>query len=327
MGRIEVIPIKCRVRTERFDIALEITAELKRNNVVLKERDILVVSSKFAAISQGRIMDLTKVKVGNEARRLSRIYRLRPTLAQLVLDESDSILGGIPGYLLAMSKGILAPNAGLDLSNAPMGFAILLPSDPILLALKIRRRIRALSSGISKVGVVLSDSRVTPARLGTVGIAIASAGIRRTMDMRGTTDLFGKKLKVTIRAIADQIATAAEIVMGEANESVPVVIVRGIRDVFERPRTDFEKTSVIPQDKCLIIAGLRNSNQRPSSLRYLNTKVSRRKQLAARPASASIGPYHILWRPYIKSGIQDIPTARTNNLQRQVTSGVGEFPN
>jgi coenzyme F420-0:L-glutamate ligase len=261
--RIQIIPVKCRVKKKRFDIALEIIEDLKRNNIGLKDMDILVVSSKFAAISQGRIADLSKVEVGPRAKRLSRIYHVQPTLAQLVMDESDSIIGGIPGYLLAMSKGILAPNAGLDLSNAPLGFAVLMPSNSERLALKIRQQILSHNSDLSNIGVILSDSRVTPTRLGTVGIAIASSGIKKTIDMRGSSDLFGKELKVTLRAIADQIATAAEIVMGEANEAVPVVVIRGIKDIFEKPKTDFEKTSVISEDKCLIISGLRNS--RPKS--------------------------------------------------------------
>lgn len=268
MGIIELIPIKCRVRNEKFDLALELIHEFKKNRVVLKEKDIVVVSSKFAAVSQGRIANLSKVKVGHEARHLSKIYSVQPELSQLVLEESDSVLGGVPGYLLAMSKGILAPNAGIDLSNAPEGFAIMQPSNSENLASEIRLRILAhiRSKSISKLGVVLSDSRITPGRLGTVGIAIATAGIRKTLDMRGAPDLFRKKLKVTLRAIADQLATAAEIVMGEADEAVPVVVIRGVKDAFEKPRTGFEKTSVISEDKCLIISGLRNPYRARSSL-------------------------------------------------------------
>lgn len=268
VGRIELFPVKCDVKTDRFDLAKELKQAIKKNRIALKDGDILVVSSKYAAVSQGRIADLNKVKVSKEARHLSRIYSLKPELAQLVLEESDSILGGVKGYLLAMSDGILAPNAGIDLSNCPRGFAVLQPSNPERLAAFLRQRMMSagVKSGASRLGVIFSDSRITPARLGTVGIAIASAGIRKTIDLRGAPDLFQNELKVTLRALADQLATAAELLMGETNEGVPLVMIRGIEDAFETPATELEKISAIPEDRCLIISGLRHRYRKRSRL-------------------------------------------------------------
>lgn len=260
VGRIELFPVNCDVKTGRFDLALELKQAIKRNRAALRNNDILVVSSKYAAVSQGRIADLSKVQVSKEARHLSRSYSMKPELAQLVLEESDSILGGVPGYLLAISDGILAPNAGIDLSNCPPGFAVLQPSNPERLAASLRQRMMSIGvkTGVRQMGVIFSDSRITPARLGTVGIAIASAGIRKTIDLRGAPDLFQNELKVTLRALADQLATAAELLMGETNEAVPLVVIRGVEDAFETPRTEFEKISAIPEDRCLIISGLRH---------------------------------------------------------------------
>ncbi|HVB12116.1 MAG TPA: coenzyme F420-0:L-glutamate ligase [Nitrososphaerales archaeon] len=251
------------MRFEKFNLAFEITEELEKNRISLKDGDILVVSSKFSAVSEGRFVDLSKIVVTKEAKKVALSYRIKPELAQLVLNESDSILGGIPGFLLTLVGGVLAPNAGIDLSNAPQGWAILYPKKPQLSAMKLRRNLLGIieSKGrkIRRLGVIFSDSRVTPTRLGTVGVAIGSAGIRPTIDMRGMLDLFNNKLKVTLRGLADQIATAAEISMGEADESVPVVIVRGVDSAFEGPRTKFERMMTIAPEKCLIISGLKNS--------------------------------------------------------------------
>ena len=260
---IELIPLKCSVRFEKFNLALAISQELQKNRISLKDGDILVVSSKFSAVSEGRFLDLSKIAVTNEAKKISLAYRIEPELAQLVLEESESILGGIPGFLLTLVGGVLAPNAGIDLSNAPHGWAILYPKKPQLSASKLRRNllgiIESKGGNIRRLGVIFSDSRVTPTRLGTVGVAIGSAGIRPTIDVRGKLDLFNNRLKVTLRGLADQIATAAEISMGEADESVPVVIVRGVDSAFVIPRTKFERMMTIAPEKCLIISGLKNS--------------------------------------------------------------------
>ena len=171
------------------NLANAIIEELHKNRISFKDGDILVVSSKFSAVSEGRFVDLSKIVITKEAKRLALVYRIKPELAQLVLNESESILGGIPGFLLALVGGVLAPNAGIDQSNAPRGWAILYPRKPQLSAIKLRRNLlnilRRKGREIKKLGVILSDSRVTPTRLGTVGVAIGVSGIRPTIDMRG----------------------------------------------------------------------------------------------------------------------------------------------
>src|SRR5579875_2208227 len=269
-SKVEIIPIHCKARFEEFDLASVVASEISRNRQRLKDRDVLVISSKFAAVAEGRFVELKGVKPGPGARRLSRSYGIDPQISELILEESDSILGGIRGFVLAFAKGVLAPNAGIDRSNARPGYAILYPSNFDLTARNLRSRLLSSRSrspsthnsggrGTSKLrnlGVVLCDSRISPARLGTTGVAISVAGFEPVRDLRGTTDLFGNKLKVTMRALADQIASAAEIVMGESTESVPVVIVRGA-DVSFLDRDDDRKMSIEPEN-CLIIQGLKN---------------------------------------------------------------------
>jgi coenzyme F420-0:L-glutamate ligase/coenzyme F420-1:gamma-L-glutamate ligase len=260
-SKIFILPIKARKRFGKFVLGKVVSDELKRNRVKLRGNDIIVVSSKFAAMSEGRFVNLSTINPSSKAYDLASKYKVDPTLAQLVNEESEVILGGIPGFILAVSKGILAPNAGIDRSNVPKGFAILYPTNPQETAEKLRadllRRHSSRLGGISKLGVVLSDSRVTPTRLGTIGIAIAAAGFRPVLDFRGFKDLFGNTLKVTMKAEADELASAAQLVMGEAYESVPIVIIRGYHAKFSGLSQD-SGSMVISPEKCLYVQGLKN---------------------------------------------------------------------
>ncbi|MEM2141621.1 coenzyme F420-0:L-glutamate ligase [Nitrososphaera sp.] len=189
-----------------------------------KDSDILVVSSKFVAMSEGRFVKLDTVRPGAKAKRLAKKFRMDERLAELVLQEADMIVGGIPGFVLAIRKGMMAPNAGIDKSNVPPGHVILYPKKPFASAQKLRQKF--LDNGI-KLGVILADSRLMPTRRGTTGIAIACAGFEPVEDDRGKRDLFGNTLKVTLRAVADSLATAGVAVMREAAESTPAAVVRG----------------------------------------------------------------------------------------------------
>ncbi len=184
-------------------------------------------------------------------------------MAELVLVESDIVFGGIPGFVLSLADGTLAPNSGYDKSNVPKGWAVQYPADPFATAVALRQFLmgkanQSSKNSISRLGVILSDSRVTPTRLGTVGIAVSYSGIKPTLDMRGTTDLLGNTLVVTLRGIADQLATAAQLVMGESNEARPIVIIRGFYDGFGEPKNDFERKSTIAPEQCLILRSLKN---------------------------------------------------------------------
>ena len=266
---VSLIPIHSQVKFERFELAEEVQRTLARNSQKLRNRDILVVSSKFAAVSEGRVRKLSDVLPSSKAVRLSRLFEIDPRLAQLILEESSEILGGIPGFALALTKSgaCLAPNAGIDRSNAPEGWVVLYPKKPEFTASSLRSKIIENSTDIRDLGVILSDSRVTPTRLGTVGVALAVSGIRATIDERGNRDLFGNTLKVTLRAIADDLATAAQLVMGEAREATPIVLVRGFQDAFGDPKNRFEESMNISPEKCLILQGLKNSSKTKTLIR------------------------------------------------------------
>jgi coenzyme F420-0:L-glutamate ligase / coenzyme F420-1:gamma-L-glutamate ligase len=254
-----IIPINVVVHLEQFDLPSAVWDEIIRNGEEIKDADVIVVSSKFAALSEGRLIDLSTVPSGERAVALAARYSIDPALAQLVLDDSEKILGGIPGFVLSIVGGTLAPNAGYDHSNVPKGFAVQYPKDPNRTARSLREKLISKSGEkIRNLGVILSDSRVTPTRLGTVGVAVGFAGLRPVLDMRGKPDLLGNKLVVTLRAVADQIATAAQLVMGESDESRPITIIRGFTEAFGEPTNESESRMTIDSDRCLILNGLRN---------------------------------------------------------------------
>ncbi|HZD42585.1 MAG TPA: coenzyme F420-0:L-glutamate ligase, partial [Methanomicrobiales archaeon] len=192
----------------------------------LKEGDVIVVAETVVATAEGSLIRLSDVTPSSRAIDLAEQYSMDPRLVEIVLQESDSVVGGIKGFLLTMKGGTLLPNAGVDESNAPSGYVSPLPADPDASAEALRRGLED-RWGVH-IAVVIADSRTHAMRLGCSGIAIGCAGIRSVVDERGRHDLFGRELHVTQRAVADCIASAAELVMGEADESVPAAIVRNI---------------------------------------------------------------------------------------------------
>jgi coenzyme F420-0:L-glutamate ligase len=216
--------------------------------------DILVFAETAVATAEGNIIDLSTVTPSLRAQELAKKYQMDPCTAEVVLQESDSIVGGIPGFLLCMKAGTLLPNAGVDASNAPPGCVTPLPKDPDRSALAIKTAIER-RYGV-KVGVIIADSRTHAMRLGCSGVAIGCAGIAAVIDDRGRSDLFGRKLEVTKRAVADNIVSAAELVMGEADECTPAAIIRGIG----LPIGDQVGIESIAADECLFMGVLRNSS-------------------------------------------------------------------
>ena len=177
--------------------------------------DILVIAESPLATSEGRIIRLTEVVPTAEAEALAKEYSIDVRLAEIVLQESDEIVGGVPGYLLARRGNLFLPNAGIDESNAPDGMVTLLPKNPDASAKRIRDEIQKRFG--KDVAVLVVDSRTHAMRLGVSGVAIGVAGLRPITDERGKKDLFGHELQVTRRAVADGLASTAELLMGEAD--------------------------------------------------------------------------------------------------------------
>jgi coenzyme F420-0:L-glutamate ligase len=192
----------------------------------VRDGDVIVIAESAVATAEGREIRLQDVVPSQRAEEVAQTYAMDPRLAEVVLRESDAVVGGIPGFLLTLKNGTLLPNAGVDCSNTPAECALPLPCNPDQSAERLRRDI--LQRKNTRTGVIIADSRTHAMRLGCCGVAIGCAGIPSVIDERGRTDLFGKELKVTRRAVADCIASAAELVMGEADESVPAALIRGV---------------------------------------------------------------------------------------------------
>lgn len=219
----------------------------------LRDGDVVVVSSKVVATAQGRSKELARVRPSARAKKIARRSGQTPEFVELVLREAGQILGVSEGVILTVKNGVICANAGVDASNAPPGHAMLMPTNPDQAAEELRLALAEKAN--ARTGVIISDSNVKPLRLGTVGQAIGVAGIEPVIDCRGQPDLYGKPLRITFRAMADQLATAAQAVMGEGAERVPVAVVRDIKvELVEKPK----HSPKISPKKCIYFGSLKS---------------------------------------------------------------------
>lgn len=222
---MQLYSIKSKLILPGDPVAARFVEALSVARLRVKSGDIVAVASKVVSLSERNIVSLAKVKPTVLARRLGHRFGILPEFAQVVLDESDAVYGGVPGVLLTVKNGDAIANSGVDRKNAPGDSVIPWPLDPQRSAETLRRTLnRKLGK---RVGVVIVDSRVTPLRLGTIGLAIACSGIQPIRDSRGMKDLYGRKARITFQALADGIAGAAQLMMGETRERIPFVLVRG----------------------------------------------------------------------------------------------------
>lgn len=248
-----VIPLRVEKKDGPFDLYVDLVSALGASK--LEEGDIIVISSKYIANSQNRVIDLGETVPSVGAMPVAEKYKMDPKFAEIILRESDKIFGGISGFVLTSSDEILAPNAGIDKSNVKKGSVILYPDEPYLISEQFRRKV-FLGFGIH-VGIIVVDSRLMPARAGTTGVTIACAGFEPIQDMRGQKDLDGNPLKVTLKATADNLATIANHKMGEGAESTPIAIVRGSGAVLtDRKISPGEMT--VSSEMCVYVRGFQN---------------------------------------------------------------------
>lgn len=181
---------------------------------------VIVISAKIVSILEGNITNLEKI-----------------SFEELVRREADIVIRTAGGHFLTKKNGILIPNAGVDKSNVPEGFTIPWPKEPWKTAEGLRGRLLE-EFNIESLGVIIADSRVTQGRRGTTGVAIAWSGFVGVADERGMGDLFGKPLLITQRAVADNLATAALCIMGEAAECTPIVVIENAPVTFTDAKTE-----------------------------------------------------------------------------------------
>ena len=207
--------------------------QLKQDGETLKEGDIIVIAEKVVATAQGRVVDLNNVKhITQNAKELAKKYDMDERYVQLILQEASMILGGMTHVILAKVNDFLIANAGIDQSNAGLNRVVLLPKNLKKTVWEYYEFLKK-EFKLTKLGLIIADSRVQPLRKGTIGIAIASAGFEPIEDMRGKPDLFNRPMQITLRAVADDLASAAQFLLNETDQRTPVVIIRGVKVDFK----------------------------------------------------------------------------------------------
>jgi coenzyme F420-0:L-glutamate ligase/coenzyme F420-1:gamma-L-glutamate ligase len=252
-NRMEVYPLKSTLLEPADSLEDSIANALRLARVKPRNGDIIAVASKVVAISEGNIVRLSRVHPSRNARELAHRYKMDPRFVQIVLDESDKVYSGVRGALLTLKDGDAVANAGADQKNAPLGYAVLWPrnSDRTsrLLRSQLERRYR------KKLAVLIVDSRVTPLRLGTIGLALGSAGFPPIRDLRGSSDLYGRRARITVHALADGLASVAHLVMGESEEQMPFVLIRNLPAVVDG-RNRSRKSLLLPAKECLYMSNI-----------------------------------------------------------------------
>lgn len=234
-GRLEILALPGipQVR-EGDDLAELLLRAMDAADLQLQDGDVLVLAQKIVSKAEGRTVRLADVEPSDEARQLAADTGKDPRLAQLILDESKDLVRvrkGSPGVIVVEHKrGWIHANAGIDQSNVNSGdpgqWALLLPEDPDASAAALRTALHA-RTGI-RAGVLINDSFGRAWRVGTCGVALGSAGITTVEDLRGQPDMFGRTLEVTVVGRGDELAAAASLVMGQAGEGTPAVLIRGL---------------------------------------------------------------------------------------------------
>jgi coenzyme F420-0:L-glutamate ligase / coenzyme F420-1:gamma-L-glutamate ligase len=218
-------------------------AALVVERTTLEDGDVVVIAQKAVSKAEGRVVRLEDYEPSERARELAGDDD--PRRIEAILREARAIVRTRPPLVIAQTRhGFICASAGVDASNTEPGTLVLLPLDPDASAASIRERIRKLA-GVD-VGVIVSDSFGRPWRQGTIDVAIGAAGVGVLRDLRGTLDRSGHELRSTQIAVADEIASAAQLVMGKA-DGIPVAVVRGLSVAGDGAATEL----VIPPERDL----------------------------------------------------------------------------
>lgn len=197
---------------------------LREQTLILEDDDVLALASKIVSYSQGRVVKLGDVAPSEKAKKLAKKYSLEPEFAELVLCEAEKVYGGVEKAVLTLKDNIMTANAGIDNKNAPASSVVLWPKNLVKWLENFRDGINRKTG--RRAAVVVVDSGLVPLRIGTVGLALAVAGFNPIRELRGKGDLYGRPIMITRHAVADDLASAAHLLMGEAAEKTPVVLIK-----------------------------------------------------------------------------------------------------
>jgi len=230
MNPIQIIGIEGLPIIKAGDNIAELICKVaEKQGTPIQNGDIIIVTHVIVSRAEGKVINLDEVEPSEFAKNIASLYEKDPALVEVVLRESKNIKRMGDGKIITETKhGFVCANSGVDRSNVPGGrFVALLPDDPDLSAQKIRQEIKKLTD--CDVAVIVSDTHGRPLREGEINVAVGVAGIKPIRDRRGEKDLFGYVLQVKQTAVADELASAAELVIGQADEGIPAAIIRGYK--------------------------------------------------------------------------------------------------
>ncbi len=224
---MRILGIKTPLIKTTDDIVKVILNSVNSENseIEVDDGDILVIASSAVSTTLGEIKNLDNVAPTEKAKSLAIEANLDEDFTEVVLQEAEKVLETFEKCILTLKDGMIRINAGVDRTNVPEGKVITLPKDSEKVAEDIRKDFESEIG--KKLGIVISDSHVNPLRRGTTGQALGISGIEEVVDCRDQSDLYDRRLQITFRGIGDQLAAAAQLVMGEADERIPAVLVKG----------------------------------------------------------------------------------------------------
>ena len=228
MVKVEVFPVEnFPIVKEGDDLGELIHRAAKKQGTPIQEGDIIVVTHVVVSRAEGNIINLDDIVPSPTAKAMAKDMGKDPALIEVILRETKSIIRIGDGHLITETKhGLICANAGVDRSNIPGERNVApLPKDPDLSARRIRQRIKDCTG--KEVAVLISDTHGRALRSGQINVAVGVAGMKPIRDRRGETDLFGYTLRVKQTAVADELCSAAELVIGQASEGIPVALIRG----------------------------------------------------------------------------------------------------
>jgi coenzyme F420-0:L-glutamate ligase/coenzyme F420-1:gamma-L-glutamate ligase len=225
---IDIIAVENLPLMKKGDkIAQLVVNAAEKQRTPLQNKDVVVITHKIVSKSEGSTVNLDDVTPSLRAKEIAQKTGKEPALVEVILGETKEIVRiGSNSLITETKNGIVCANAGVDKSNIEGEKNIaLLPRNPDATAQQIRQEIKTLTN--RDVAVIISDTHGRPLRMGEINVAIGVAGIKPTRDRRGEKDMFGYVLRVKQTAVADELASAAELLIGQASEGIPVVIIRG----------------------------------------------------------------------------------------------------
>ncbi len=208
------------------NIAKIIEDDLNEENIQLENGDIILIAETLISKAEGNIIKMDDVEPSEETIAIAEKCKKDPKLVEVILQESNEIVEIGPNFIVTETKhGFVCANSGIDESNVEDGLATPMPKDPDKSAKEIREYLEELSK--KELAVIITDTQGRAFRVGAIGTAIGCSGINPLWVRIGDTDLYGRALETTEVATADELAAAASLLMGQANEGIPIVIIRG----------------------------------------------------------------------------------------------------